>query len=88
MLIRDTCETARAIVDGEHDADLDYIQGAVQARRKMMFRRGARVRLTGTRNPEIEGQTGTVVKVNAKRVTVDIDESGEFNVPTTMLELV
>lgn len=59
-----------------------------------MFRPGLRVRLVGTRNPELDGQVGTVVKVNPKRVTVGLGERDrfgferEYNVPASMLELV
>lgn len=94
QLLRDTCELARAILDAEHDADLDFIQQAVQTRRKWMFKPGARVRLTNTRNTELEGQTATVIRVNPKRVTVGLGEQRtygyehEFNVPTSMLQLV
>lgn len=87
-LLRDTCALAAAIEDGEHDADLDFIHQAVQARRKRLFRYGARVRLVGTRSVELDGQVGTVLKVNARKVTVRLDDQREYNVPTGMLELV
>jgi hypothetical protein len=92
--LKDTCALAAEILDGAHDADLDYIQQAVQERRKNTFRPGLRVRLHGTRDPELDGQVGTVVKVNPKRVTVGLGERDqfgyprEFNVPAAMLELV
>lgn len=88
QLLRDTCALAAAIEDGEHDADLDFIHQAVQQRRKRMFRYGARVRLTGTRSVELDGREGTVLKVNARKVTVRLDDDREYNVPTGMLELV
>lgn len=101
-LLKDTCEIAAEIIDGKHDDDLDYIAQAVKARIKMRFRKGDRVKLVGTRNPEIDGKVGTVLKVNAKTVSVGVgdvkheewDEAkrypfydgGEFNVPLAMLE--
>lgn len=95
MLLKDTCLIAAQILDGDFDGDLDHIASAVAARKKMMFRPNARVRLVGTRNPEIDGQIGTVVKVNAKRVTVGLGDrdpvfgyAQEFLVPVAMLELV
>lgn len=87
-LLSDTCPLADAILSGEHDADLDYIHQAVQARRKSMFRYGARVRLTGTRSVDLDGREGTVLKVNARKVSVRLDDGREYNVPTGMLELV
>ena len=95
QLLRDTCETARAIMDGGLDGDLTWIEQAAQARRKNLYRKGARVRLTGTRNRAIEGMEGTILRVNQKTVAVGCGEkdefgfyrSGEFNVPPVMLEL-
>lgn len=82
------------ILNGDHDDILDYIDQAVQARKKRMYRPGAKVRLVGTRNAEIDGQIGTVVKVNAKRITVGLGEKSEWGyereylVPISMLEVV
>jgi hypothetical protein len=88
QLLRDTCALAAAIEDGEHDADLDYIHQAVQQRRKRLFRYGSRVRLVGTRSIELDGQEGTVLKVNSRKVSVRLDDGREYNVPTGMLETV
>lgn len=98
-LLRDTCEIAAKIIDGDYDGDLAYIAQAVQARKKTMYRKGSKVKLVGTRNVEIDGKVGTVLKVNATRVTVGLGEpttdqfgttwsEGEFNVPPAMLEVV
>lgn len=93
-LLKDTCETARAIIDGELDADLDYIAQAIRARQKSRFRPGARVRLVGTHNVTLEGVEGVVEKVNTKTITVGVgarDRFGyerSFNVPPSMLETV
>lgn len=92
MLIKDTCETARAIMAGELDSDISFILEACKARTKSMFRKGSRVRLVNTRNVSLEGAEGTIVKVNQKSVTVGVGEKDEFgylkeyNVPLAMLE--
>jgi hypothetical protein len=97
MLLKDTCPTAAAILNGEMDADLDYIAQAIKARVKTQFRRGQKVTLTGTKNPSLEGKAATIIKVNVKTVTVGVGEpmedwgmtiysEGEFNVPTRMLK--
>jgi hypothetical protein len=94
--VRDS-EVAQAIWDGKHDADLNIIQHACQQRLKMMFRRGTKMRLTGTKSVELEGKTATIIKVNPKRITIGVGEpetdqfgttwsGGEFNVPPSMLE--
>jgi hypothetical protein len=93
-LLKDTCDTAAAILDGSLDGDLEWIEQAIRARRKAMFRVGSRVRLHGTRNPNMEGKEGVVMRVNAKRVTVGIGTRDQFGyenellVPTTMLEVI
>jgi hypothetical protein len=103
MLIKDTCPIAAEILEGKHDENLSYILEAVAARRKMMFRKGAKVRLVGTKNPELEGKEGVVLKINPKRIGVGVGEisyeewdtrrefpswsGGEFNVPPQMLEV-
>lgn len=90
-LLKDTCALAGAILDGEHDADLRYIADACRVRLKMRWRPGMRVTLTGTRNVELEGAHGVVVKVNQKSVVVGTGEKGEwgyereYNVPPEML---
>ena len=90
-----------AIMRGEHDEDLDYISQACSARLKTRFRKGSKVRLVGTRNVEIEGKIGTVIKVNPKRIAVGLGDpdlsfgtrnpyypEGSYNVPPSMLEAV
>lgn len=94
--LRDMNEMSRQIIDGEVDEHLESIAQAVQARKRMIFRPGTRVRLHGTRNVELDGAEGVVMKVNAKRITVGIGEyrdygfgnggyEKEYNVPTDML---
>lgn len=84
----------KSIMEGEYDADLDTILAAVAYRKKVMFRPGSKVRLSGTRNTEIDGQIGTVIKVNAKRISVGLGEKSEwgyeqeFLVPASMLTAV
>jgi hypothetical protein len=95
-------EVCSQIVAGNHDGDLDAILQAVTYRKKIMFRPGAKVRLVNTRNPEMEGQIGTVIKVNSKRISVGLGEpeglrgaygrkpyypDGELLVPASMLEM-
>lgn len=79
---------AEAIVNGEHDADLEVIQLACKNRMKRMFRARQRVRLTGTGNVELEGAEGTIEKVNEKSVSVYVDGRGSYRVPPRMLEVV
>lgn len=97
MLLKDTCELAAEILDGKHDADLDFIRAAAQARLKAMFRKGAKVRMKGARkHDELNGKVGTIVKVNQRTVVVGFGEKdewgfwaeGEYNVPPAMLEAV
>jgi uncharacterized protein YkvS len=98
-LIKDTCPLAAEILDGKHDEILDYIVQAAAARRKMMFRKGMRIRLVGTRNVELEGKEGVVIKVNQKSVTVGLGTAdrtpygtvyadGEYNVGPALLEAI
>jgi hypothetical protein len=69
-LLKDTCPLAAAILAGDHDADLANILAAAQARTKSMWRKGMAVRFVGTKNPALEGKTGTILKVNTKTITV------------------
>lgn len=95
MLIKDTCETAARIMAGDLDGDLDWILQAVAARKKNLFRKGARVRLEGTKNPSYEGREGVIVKVNAKTITVGIGDfdrqwgvyESELNAPPSMVKV-
>lgn len=92
--LRDISDLHAAILDGGWDGELSSLEHAIAIRKKMMFRPGTKVRLVGTRNVEIDGQTGTVIKVNPKRISVGLGERGqfgyerEFNVPVAMLEIV
>jgi len=88
---------ANAIRKGDHDAELEQIDMAVKSRKQQLFRPGAKVRLVGlSRASHLEGKVGTVVKVNAKRITVGVGDKtdwgsyteGELLVPVGMLELV
>lgn len=73
-----------AILDGEHDHELDYIQQACAARMKQRFRKGARIEVI---SGKMMGQQGTVSKVNPKRVSVVMDDQGLWNIPPTMLNV-
>jgi len=90
------CALATDILKGNYDDDLDQIDAAVKYRKKDMFRAGAKFKLVDTRNPELEGKTATVIRVNAKRIAVGVGEAveeygfktwsgGEYNVPAGML---
>jgi len=96
-LLKDTCEIAGWIIAGDQDANLDWIEQACKARRKMLWRLGAKVRLVGTSDPSLNGKVGTIIKVNAKTVTVGLGDpeitqwgtywpEGEYNVPPQMLQ--
>lgn len=102
-LLKDTCPTAADILDGKHDADLDNIDAAVKARKKMMFRKGAQVVIDhpGSAN---HGKTATVLRVNARTIQIGVGEkrieswdekgefpyysNGEFNVSANLLKAV
>lgn len=62
-------------LDNEHD--LDILERNAKARRtwllKNQFRVGQRVRLVNTKNPELEGKQGTIVKHNPRRLSVFLD---------------
>lgn len=79
---------AHAIIKGEHDADLQYIQQACTQRFKRMFRKGQRVRLINTGNVELEFKEGVIEKVNTKTVSVAIPGTAGYNVSPNLLELV
>lgn len=76
---------ADAIMRGEHDAEINYIQNACTARLKRMFRKGAQVEVIEGR---VMGATGTIIKVNTKRISVDLGPDGQWNIPPGMLRLV
>lgn len=84
-----------AILDGEYDGRrLEDLEHAISTRKKMMFRPGTKVRLVGTKNVEIDGKIGTVIKPGPKRISVGLGEKNQFgyeaqyNVPVAMLEVV
>lgn len=70
--ISETCELARQIMDGEHDADLGWILQAAQARTKNMFRVGSKVEITD--GPDT-GKTATILRVSAKTITIGVGEA-------------
>lgn len=75
MKLRDTCPLAAEIIDGNHDADLQYVAEAAAQRLKWVmknqFRRGSRVRLTAEAR-ELEGREAIVDAVNQKTITVNL----------------
>lgn len=82
------------IRSGSHDEFLEQIDLAVRYRKRAMFRPGSRVKVVNCSNPEIDGQVGTVVKVNVKRITVGFGEKNPWGfdksylMPVRMLETV
>ncbi len=62
---------ATAIMAGEHDDVLDQVIAAAQARQKNRFRRGTRVRVTGT-GDKTDGKEGVVLKANPRTITVGL----------------
>lgn len=79
---------AEAIIDGDHDDDLELIQIACQSRIKRMFRKGQRIKLKGTESVVLEGAEGRIEKINQKSISVILDAHGPYNVPPRMLEVV
>jgi transcription antitermination factor NusG len=71
-----------AILGGEHDDEIDLIQQACSARLKRRFRKGTRIEVT---SGSLMGATGVVIKVNPKRISVDLGADGQWNIPPTML---
>jgi hypothetical protein len=86
--------TVQEIVDGLHDKNLDILVQAAKARLKFKFRKGQRVRLTGTKSIDLEGKEAVITKVNQKTISVGIGEKdewglysgGEYNVSPGLLE--
>ena len=80
------------IYRGDHDDKLEYIRQACAARLHNRFRPGARMKLTGTRSVELDGQECVILKVNQTSITVGVGEKNQFgyekeyNVPAAMLE--
>jgi hypothetical protein len=68
----DAGEIALAIMRGEHDEYLQHIQNACKTRLKVSFRKGQRYLLKGTRSVDLEGKEATIIKVNAKSITVGV----------------
>lgn len=83
--LRETSPIAAAILAGDHDDELDYIQQACSARLKRRFRKGMPVEVIEGR---VMGARGTVIKVNPKRISVDLGADGQWNVPPSMLRVV
>ena len=86
---------ADAILRGDYDDQLNFIQHACSLRLKRMFRKGAMVEIT---SGKLEGLTGVVLKVNPKRVAVGLGDhstehgadyysAGSWNVPPSMLRV-
>lgn len=96
QLLKDTCELAAEILDGKHDANLDYIMQATQARQKRAaaesgIRKGGRVRVTAEEST-LAGRVGTVERINQKTVSIQLDPLDEndwrtgWRVPHAWLE--
>lgn len=83
--LKETSPIAAAILAGEHDAEIGYIQQACSARLKRQFRKGLHVEVT---EGSVMGARGTVIKVNPKRISVDLGADGQWNVPPSMLRVI
>jgi hypothetical protein len=92
-------EIVQQIIDGQHDEELDMIQQAAKYRLKNLWRKRQTIRLEGTKNPDLEGKIGVIVKVNQKSITVGLGEAttdqwgttyagGEWNVSPSLLRKV
>jgi hypothetical protein len=90
-------EVVRQIMEGEHDDTLDLIQSAAKARIKNMWRKQMRIRVHGSKNPDLEGVEGVITKVNVKTITVGLGDAevtqfgtiyskGEWNMSPGLLE--
>lgn len=87
----------RAILDGEYDGvGLENLSHAIALRKKTMFRKNTKVRVTAECNSgELVGREGVVIKVNSTRITVGLGErqpwggyESEYGFPPRMLEVV
>ena len=85
LTLQEASPIASAILGGEHDDELDAIQQACSARLRRRFRKGLQVEVTEGR---VMGARGTVIKVNPKRISVDLGAEGHWNVPPSMLRIV
>jgi len=82
---REVSPIAAEIIEGKYDDQISLIQQACTARLKQAFRKGALVEVT---QGQLMGVTGTVIKVNPKRVSVDLGERGQWNIPPSSLQVV
>jgi len=71
-------EVFLAIWNGEVDEDLDVIlrNGAIRGKNaaRQSFPLGSRVKVVGSKDPNLEGKEGVVAKLNPKRVVVFLDQ--------------
>lgn len=92
MLLRDISPLHAAILEGVHDAELDSLEQAINARRKRTlrteYRTGTRVRIVDDpRSGDLAGVLGTVIKINRKSVSVDLDDGRSYRVSSGLLEV-
>ena len=93
-LLRDTCALAAEIIDGAHDGELDWIAQSVAARKKRLFRPGVQVRIVGSKSIDLDGQIATVIKANARTISIGLGErdqwghAKEYNVDAGLLQVV
>lgn len=78
-------EVLASIVRGDLDDDLSRIQRACSSRMQRRFRPGARIRVKDSRD-RLNGTEGTVLRVNQKTVSVELDQHGGWRFPPHMLE--
>ena len=98
---KDVSLVAADIIEGKHDAELNYISDACSARLKRMFRKGARIEVISGQKI---GTTRIVTKVNPKRISVALGKKeiqhageawqyetwseGEWNIPPSHLRVI
>lgn len=82
---KDASPIAAAIMNGEHDDEIDYISQACTARLKGLFRKGNKVEVTSGR---LLGKTGVILKMNQKRASVEVYGEGVWNIPPHMMRVI
>ena len=90
-LLRDISPLHAAILDGEYDSDLASLNQTINARLKltmrMSFRPGSRIRvIDDPAAGNLAGIEGTVIRVNNKTVSVDLDNGLGYRISPRILE--
>lgn len=90
-LLRDISPLHAAILRGEYDADLSSLSQAINARLKRTintsFRVGGRIRVADDPAAgNLAGLLGTVIRVNSKTISVDLDNGHGYRISPKILE--